>query len=158
MLKFPFFQTDSLSACDGNSADELHKHVSACDNGWLEKNIKSVPDILNGLLGTVFVPDEGKRFAMFSFRQLNQSVLHWLAQANFAACAEGEDFPPEAPLVAEYFPTRDYRQIDFLKLFANGRCVCQYRDLSNLNTALTKWNGSGNLIHKGLLLDNSGYC
>lgn len=51
-----------------------------------------------------------------------------------------------------------FRQIDFLKLFANGRCVCQYRDLSNLNTALTKWNGSGNLIHKGLLLDNSGYC
>ena len=112
MLKFPFFQTDSLSACDGNSADELHKHVSACDNGWLEKNIKSVPDILNGLLGTVFVPDEDKRFAMFSFRQLNQSVLHWLAQANFAACAEGEDFPPEAPLVAEYFPTRDYTEAD----------------------------------------------
>lgn len=80
MLKFPFLQTDNLPACVDNNADELRKRVVTCDNGWLKENLRSIPDILNRLLGTVFISGKGRRFAMFTFRHLNQSVLHWLAQ------------------------------------------------------------------------------
>ena len=108
MLKFPFLQTDNLPACVDDNADELRKRVATCDSGWLKENLRSIPDILNRLLGTVFISGKGRRFAMFTFRHLNESVLHWLAQASFSDCAGKDGFPSKVPLVAEYLPAQDY--------------------------------------------------
>ena len=103
---------DNLPACVDNNADELRKRVVTCDNGWLKENLRSIPDILNRLFGTVFISDKGRRFAMFTFRHLNQSVLHWLTQASFSDCAGKDGFPSRVPLVAEYLPTQDYANTD----------------------------------------------
>ena len=39
---------------------------------------------------------------------MNESVLHWLAQASFSDCAGKDGFPSKVPLVAEYLPAQDY--------------------------------------------------